>query len=519
MAVAAPHRALTRIEGVFSTAFGARCNPFHHLGALTIFFFWIVLLSGIYLLLFFEFSVYGAYHSVERLTYEQWYLGGVMRSLHRYASDAAVVTMMLHLAREFLLGRFRGARWYTWFTGVPLLWLVFFLGITGYWLVWDELAQYVAIGTSLLLDWLPVFGEPMVRNFLTPESLGDRFFTLMAFLHMVGTPVMLIFGVWFHILRLARPVVTPPRALVLGSLAALLLLSLWKPAVSHEFADLTRVPTELNIDWFYLGVFPLLDVTSPGVVWLLLTAVTLALAALPGLGGRRRDPAAEVDLAHCNGCGRCALDCPYGAITLASRNDGRDFKQRAVVDPALCTACGICVGACPSSTPFRRVEQLVTGIDLPQFSLHQLRETTRAALASVRHPTPLLVYGCAHSVDVEDLDLPGTAGVNLPCIAMLPPPVIDYALRQHGTAGVVVTGCAACDCYYRLGNRWMEERIDGQREPRLRERVERERLITVWVTPAERDRLIEAIRAFQARLHAVRSGVEEGVCVSADPAG
>jgi len=68
-------------------------SPFHHLGALTIYLFWIVLVSGLYVFAFYETSVAGAYASVERLTHEQWYLGGVMRSLHRYASDAAVLTL------------------------------------------------------------------------------------------------------------------------------------------------------------------------------------------------------------------------------------------------------------------------------------------------------------------------------------------------------------------------------------------------------------------------------------------
>ena len=49
--------------------------------------------------------------------------GGIMRSFHRYASDALVLVAMLHLLREYLLDRMRGARWLAWFTGVPLLWL------------------------------------------------------------------------------------------------------------------------------------------------------------------------------------------------------------------------------------------------------------------------------------------------------------------------------------------------------------------------------------------------------------
>ncbi len=55
--------------------------------------------------------------SVEYLTREQWYLGGMMRSLHRYASDAAVLIIVLHIVKEFAFDRYRSQRWFTWRTG------------------------------------------------------------------------------------------------------------------------------------------------------------------------------------------------------------------------------------------------------------------------------------------------------------------------------------------------------------------------------------------------------------------
>ena len=65
------------------------------MGALGFFFYWIVAVSGIYVYLFFDTGVAAAYGSVEYLTHQQWYAGGVMRSLHRYASDALVVVMVV----------------------------------------------------------------------------------------------------------------------------------------------------------------------------------------------------------------------------------------------------------------------------------------------------------------------------------------------------------------------------------------------------------------------------------------
>ena len=89
-------RVLDRIEGCFDRWFGPRLNPWRHLGALGFFLFWIVAASGLYVYALFDTSASGAYSSVEYMTREQWYAGGLMRSLHRYASDAFVVVMLLH---------------------------------------------------------------------------------------------------------------------------------------------------------------------------------------------------------------------------------------------------------------------------------------------------------------------------------------------------------------------------------------------------------------------------------------
>ena len=246
------------LEAWFSAAFGDKWNPFYHLGSLAFFFFWIVLVSGIYLLIFFDTTLTGAYSSLEYLTHDQWYLGGFMRSFHRYASDAAVLTIMLHVFREFSLDRYRGFRWYSWFTGIPTLWMVVLLGITGYWMVWDQLAQYVAVGSAKLLGALPFFNDAMSRNFLE-GNVSDRFFTLMGFLHLLGQPLFLVFMIWFHVRRLAHVEVSVPRGLAVGVLLSLTILSIIKPAVSHAPADLSIVPSELHLDWFYLNIFPLLD--------------------------------------------------------------------------------------------------------------------------------------------------------------------------------------------------------------------------------------------------------------------
>src|SRR5512134_1290637 len=248
-------RAFQALESLFDRAFGSANNPLRHLGALSFLFFWVILASGIYLYIFLDTGVNDAYQSVEALNLEQPWAGGVLRSLHRYASDAFLVFMLLHLLQEYLRGRYSRFRWFSWVSGVPLIWLTLGSGIVGFWLTWDRLAQFTALATAEWLDALPLFSEPLVRNFLYPESVNDRFFTLAIFLH-IGVPLFLLLGAWVHVQRIAQPEVSPPWRLTLGALFMLLALALAQPVLSHAPADLATLPGELRFDWFYLGILP-----------------------------------------------------------------------------------------------------------------------------------------------------------------------------------------------------------------------------------------------------------------------
>jgi NAD(P)H-flavin reductase/quinol-cytochrome oxidoreductase complex cytochrome b subunit len=281
----AGQRAFLAVERVFNRVFGDELNPFYYLGAIAYFLLWIVVASGLWLYVLFDTGVHEAYASVEELSAQRW-TGGLARSFHRYASDAMVLAMGLHLLRHYMFDHYRGFRWFSWISGLLLLWLVYVSGINGYMLPWDTTAQFVTQATTEWLDRLPVFGGVLVRNFITPDAVNDRLFSLLSFLH-IGLPLGVLALLWVHTQRVPGAKTSPPRPIAIGVLVSLAALSLVKPALSGPAADLATAPATIPLDWFYLAVYPLIYAWGPGATWALVGVLTLVLAVLPWLPPKR----------------------------------------------------------------------------------------------------------------------------------------------------------------------------------------------------------------------------------------
>jgi len=476
--MAQDHGGMKHIESLLDRVFPDGMNPLYHLGGLSYYFFWILTFTGLYLFVFFETSLNGAYLSMEAITHEQYYIGGIMRSIHRYASAAMAVTVTLHLIKELSMKRFHGPRMFSWFSGVPLLWLLFASGIGGYWLVWDDRAQYVAQTTARLFDALPIVVEPMAFGFMRHEVVSDRFFSLLIFLH-IGIPLALLLGMFIHIQRISQSKSLPPKKMSMVVLAALTILSIISPATSGPPADLNQPLQEVQLDWFYMNFFPQVEAAGPFVTWVLLLGVTGLLLILPILVREPEVPIARVDPDYCNGCGWCFADCPYDAIYMKP-HDFRPNHRQSVVVADKCVGCGICAGACPTATPFKTVNKSFSGINLTDLSNSAILENIVGLVNRLESDRRILVVGCDHGADINSLAAPDVAVLQLACIGQLPPSYMDFLCRKESVDSIVLTGCAAGDCFHRLGNKIQDLRLAHEREPHLRFKDVKPRVSTVW---------------------------------------
>jgi ferredoxin len=484
-------RPLAWADARMNRLYGWRYNPLYHSGVLAASLLAAVTVTGIYLLLFYRIG--SPYLSVGRIT-NDIVLGRFTRSFHRYASDAALVAVLVHMLRVWLQRRTWGPRALAWLSGLALLVAVLVCGWTGYVMVWDIQGEVIAREGARWMDILPLFSEPISRAFDGERAIPGAFFFLNLFAH-VALPVGLGLIFWIHVARVARPQLVPPRGLLWGTVGLLSVASVVAPVIMAPAADLFRLPGRAPYDVFYAFFLPLTLPFPAWGVWAGGFAVSALICAVPWI---MRPPAARiplpstVDERSCTGCEQCYVDCPYEAISMVERSDDRPYLV-ARVDPSLCTSCGICAGSC---APMGVGPAGRTGKD-------QLRRVAAFVAAHPVLPRDVVIISCAVSGGIGSRErFDGASVYQVNCAGNLHSSVVEYLVRA-GVGGVLVVTCPPRDCWNREGPIWAEQRLFHDREAELQPRVDKARVKLVRAGEAERALVAAALEAFRAELRAL----------------
>lgn len=485
-------RLLSRLDALVDRFYGWRYNPLYQSGAIAVALFLVLLATGLYLLLYYRIG--SPHASVERIASQTW-TGAWIRSMHRYASDAAMVAIGIHALRMFLRGRSWGPRALAWLSGLVLVSLFLLIGWTGFVMVWDVHGLILAAEGARILDALPIFTEPVARAFIGEGPMPGAFFFLNYFLH-IAVPLGVALFLYLHVARLSRPTLLPPKALGWGLVAGLFVLAVAWPAPMHPAADPGVVPSEVPLNLFYGFWIPLTRLLPPGWVWLLGLGVVALVASVPLWSRPRKEAAPEpssVDPRSCTGCEQCFHDCPYEAISMVPRHDGRETLL-ALVDRDLCVSCGICAGSCAPM-----------GVGPPRRTGKDQIQRVRAYLNEVPPgPTDVILIACSLGAgEVGELEeFSGARVYPVQCAGNLHTSVVEFLIRA-GAGGVMVAACPDRDCWNREGPQWTRERLFHDREAELKPRVDRARVTFVQAGAGDRWLLAEEVRAFQEHVRSL----------------
>ncbi|MFN8170269.1 MAG: ubiquinol-cytochrome c reductase cytochrome b subunit [Candidatus Nanopelagicales bacterium] len=186
------------------------------LGEITLYSFIVVLLTGVFLTLFFQPSmvevVYnGSYVPLRGVQMSQAYAsaldisfdvrgGLLLRQMHHWAALVFVGAMAVHMFRVFFTGAFRKPREFNWIIGVILTTLALGAGFSGYSLPDDLLS-----GTGLqiargIMQAIPVVGTWMAFLLFGGEFPGTDFISRLYPVHILLIPGLILALVTVHLM-------------------------------------------------------------------------------------------------------------------------------------------------------------------------------------------------------------------------------------------------------------------------------------------------------------------------------
>ncbi|MFN4261044.1 MAG: cytochrome b N-terminal domain-containing protein, partial [Gemmataceae bacterium] len=191
----------------FTTTFG--------LGIAALASFFIALITGVLLMIYYTPSTELAYQSIKDIHYTVP-TGRFIRNLHRWSAHIMVITVILHAVRVFYTASYKRPREFNWLIGLCLLMVTLGLSFTGYLLPWDQLAYWAAtIGANIAASPRELTDAVGITNWFDPGGLskelllgadyvGQPALTRFYLLHVMVLPIMLVWLMAVHFWRIRK---------------------------------------------------------------------------------------------------------------------------------------------------------------------------------------------------------------------------------------------------------------------------------------------------------------------------
>ena len=217
------------------------------LGVLTLHMFIILCVTGVLLMFYYVPSPDEAYQRMQDLNGAVFF-GRFLRNVHRWAAEAMVVLVVLHMMRVFLTGSHKRPREFNWVLGVLMLLVTLGLSFTGYLLPWDQLAFWaITVGTAIA-DYAPLIGEDIRFLLLGGEEVGGEALLRFYVLHVAVLPAILFVLMGWHFWRIRKDggIAHPPGTADKGT----------TPVSPEERPDFERFPKTEGKTYGLMAVIP-----------------------------------------------------------------------------------------------------------------------------------------------------------------------------------------------------------------------------------------------------------------------
>ncbi|HEY9713608.1 MAG TPA: cytochrome b N-terminal domain-containing protein, partial [Chroococcales cyanobacterium] len=274
----------------------AKTNPFYALGPIFYLVWFIVMLTGLVLIMWYVPTKPEAFDSIFRIQ-NDIPLGGLIRGMHKYGADAMIIAATMRMYRMFINADYKPGKEFNIAIGLIALLLSMYSGLTGYLLIWNQRAFWatkVFATFPTYMDQFPVMGDfyqPLVKSLhlgwntaevllgggaaITQETI-TRFFSLHLAFSLI--PLILV-ELYFYKNDYTRiPLNWTKRWIVIMMLVVVAIIL---PAAQGHRSNPDVTPLPILSDWYFLGLYQMYKYLEPVVATEITMVIPLSVMALP----------------------------------------------------------------------------------------------------------------------------------------------------------------------------------------------------------------------------------------------
>ena len=274
----------------------ARTNPFYALGPIFYLVWFIVMTTGLILIMWYVPTKSAAFDSILNIQ-NGIPIGGLMRGMHKYGADAMIIAATMRLYRMFINADYKPSKEFNIAIALVTLLLSMYSGLTGYLLIWNQRAfwatkvfatfptymdQFAVMGDfyqplykSLHLGWntaevLLGGGAAITQNTIT------RFFSLHLAFSLI--PLILVELYFFKNAYVRVPLNWTKRSVLILMLA---FVAVALPAAQGSRSDPDVTPLPILSDWYFLGLYQMYKYLEPVVATYITLIIPVSVVLLP----------------------------------------------------------------------------------------------------------------------------------------------------------------------------------------------------------------------------------------------
>lgn len=163
-----------------------------------------LIVSGIFLLMYYKPDTRLAFDSVNLTIMKDVEFGWLWRHIHAVSASVIFLIIYIHMFVAIYYGSYKRGREMIWITGMVLFVLFSAEAFSGYMLPWGQMSYWAAKVITDLFGKVPFIGPDLViwirGNFIPADATLTRFFMLHVFLLPVA--IMLLIVIHFYSLRI-----------------------------------------------------------------------------------------------------------------------------------------------------------------------------------------------------------------------------------------------------------------------------------------------------------------------------